>query len=272
MAFEHVLEHLGDHAHYDYVAVTGDIADHGRPAQYELAAAAFRRFAIDVHVCPGNHDFDTPLRMHLAGSNITAPRVVELGAWAFLFVDSNAGVMEPDDSGRLVDPPGDERLHNEGVLADAEAEWVREACAQTAADHVFIWVHHPPSHDLPALSRNVAYTEAWTSLLADLPAVRGLGGGHTHVPAEYDLDGRPVIVAPSFKNNFDLEAASWLPPGYRTYEFAPDGAITSEIHLVDHHDLHWPRRPMGRAIQALFAGELTFADLAAIAARRQTTS
>ncbi|MFN3217424.1 MAG: metallophosphoesterase family protein [Acidimicrobiales bacterium] len=268
LAFEHVLEHLGDHDHYDFVAVTGDIADHGRPAQYELAAAALRRLQADVKVCPGNHDADEALRAHLDGADISMPRVVELGAWAFLFVDSNAGVMEPDDSGRLVDPPGDARLHNDGVLADAEADWVRDACSRTAADHVFIWVHHPPSHDLPALSRNAPYTEAWRALLADLPAVRGLGGGHTHVPAEYDLDGRPVIVAPSFKNNFDLEAAIWLPPGYRTYAFAPDGSVTSEVHLLEHHDEHWPQRRMGRAIKALFAGELTHAELAEIAARR----
>jgi hypothetical protein len=195
------------------------------------------------------------------------PRVVELGDWAFLFVDSNAGVMVPDESGRLVDPPGGVRLHNEGVLADAEAAWVRDACLGTSADHVFVWVHHPPSHELPALSRNTPYTEAWAALLTDLPMVRGLGGGHTHVPAEYELAGRPVIVAPSFKNNFDLEAATWLPPGYRTYSFAPDGSITSQVHLVDHHDEHWPQRRMGRAVQALFAGELTYAELAEIASR-----
>ncbi len=136
------------------------------------------------------------------------------------------------------------------------------------ADHVFIWVHHPPSLDVPALARNVPYTESWTALLQELPMVRGLGGGHTHVPAQYELEGRPVIVAPSFKNNFDLDAAAWLPPGYRSYAFAPDGSVTSDVHLLDHHDEHWPARPMGRAVQALFSGELTFAELAEIAARR----
>ena len=268
LAFEHVLDHLGDHSEFDFVAVTGDVADHGRPAQYELAAAAFRRLHVDVMVCPGNHDADDALRRHLDGGDIAMPRVLELGQWAFLFVDSNAGLMVPDETGRLVDPPGDVRLHNDGVLDDREAAWIRDACAATTADHVFIWVHHPPSHDLPALSRNVPYTEQWLALLADLPSVRGLGGGHTHVPAEYELAGRPVIVAPSFKNNFDLEAATWLPPGYRTYEFAPDGSVSSEIHLVDHHHEHWPQRRMGRTIQALFDGALTYADLAALAARR----
>ncbi len=82
----------------------------------------------------------------------------------------------------------------------------------------------------------------------------------------YDFAGRPVFVSPSLKNNFDLEANTWLPPGYRTYEFHPDDTVTSDLHLVD--DERWPRRPFGRALRSLFMGELTYEELAAIAARR----
>ncbi len=263
--------HIGDHDHIDYVVVTGDVADHGRPEQYEIAAEALSRFSVDVKICPGNHDFDQPLRTGLNDSNLSTPRVLELGSWAFLFADSNAGAMVPGDDGELVDPPGEDRLHNDGVLGHAEAEWIRDACATTDAEHVFIWLHHPPSADVPALSRNLPYAEAWTELLEDLPTVRGLGGGHTHVPASYETAGKPVIVAPSLKNNFDLDAMTWLPPGYRTYEFGQDGSISSDVHLVDHDDL-WPRRPMGRAIRSLFSGELTYAELAEIVARRQAAA
>ena len=237
------------------------------PEQYRIAADALGRFSVDVKICPGNHDFDQPLRNGLNSARVSTPRVVERGAWAFLFADSNAGMMVPGDDGDLVDPPGEHRLHNDGTLGDAEAQWVREACAQTDAAHVFIWLHHPPSADLPALSRNLPYTQAWTELLQDLPMVRGMGGGHTHVPATYETAGRQVIVAPSLKNNFDLDAMTWLPPGYRTYEFGDDGSISTDLHLVDDEDL-WPRRPMGRAICSLFAGELTHAQLAEIIARR----
>jgi len=97
--------------------------------------------------------------------------------------------------------------------------------------------------------------DAWSSLIDDLNAVRGFGAGHTHVPSTYDFAGRPVFVSPSLKNNFDLEANTWLPPGYRTYEFHPDGTVTSDLHLVD--DERWPRRPFGRALRSLFMGELT---------------
>lgn len=266
VAFDHVIDHLGDHDHLDLVVVTGDVADHGRPEQYELAAAAFSRFSVPVNVCPGNHDFDHPFSTGITGDGIGTSRVIDLGAWAFLFVDSNAGQMVEDDEGRMVDPPGEARLHANGSLGDREATWIREACADAAADHVFVWVHHPPAVDIP-LAADEEYTAEWAAVLADLPEIRGIGGGHTHVPTEHEIDDRPVFVAPSLKNNFDLDADTWLPPGYRTYEFHPDGHITSELHLVDHD--HWPRRPLGRAIRSLFQGELTYEQLAEIVARRQ---
>ena len=134
------------------------------------------------------------------------------------------------------------------------------------APNVFVWVHHPPGDPIP-LVRDENYTAEWTGLLQDLPQVRGIGAGHTHVPAEYRFLDRPLFVSPAFKNNFDLDAQTWLPPGYRSYEFSVDGSISREVHLVDGDP--WPRRRFGRAIASLFAGELTHAELAEIVARRQ---
>ena len=265
VAFDQVLEHMGDHSHLDLVVVTGDVADHGRAEQYVIAAEALSRFNVPVNVCPGNHDFDDPFKTGFGSSAETA-RVVEMGEWAFLFVDSNAGQMVPGDDGTLVDPPGDSRIHTNGALGEAEAAWLRDACEQTGAEHLFAWVHHPPCADIP-LSADEAYDAEWTAILDHLPAIKGIGGGHTHIPTQYELAGRSVFVAPSLKNNFDLEAGTWLPPGYRTYEFHPDGRVTSDLHLVD--DPRWPRRPLGRALRSLFDGELTFTELAAIVARKQ---
>lgn len=265
-AFESVLGHLGDHAHLDLITVTGDIADHGRPAQYRKAADAFARLQAPVVVCPGNHDFDEAFHAGIGRPGVGTARVVEVGSWAFLFVDSSAGVMTPDGTGRPVDPSDGNRIHNNGVLGSREASWVRAMCDAVTAEHVFIWLHHPPDPTLP-LSHDEAYATEWRALLPDLGKVRGLGGGHTHVPTEYELLGLPVFVAPSFKNNFSMEPPTWLPPGYRSYDFHPDGSIDSEVHLVD--DERWPRRPFGRALKSLFAGELTYEQLAEITARKR---
>ncbi len=264
-AFEAVVDHLGDHEHLDLVVVTGDVADHGRPAQYRKAADAFARFQAPVNVCPGNHDLDTPFTAGIGRPGVGTSRMIEIGSWAFLFVDSSAGMMTVDDHGLPVDPPGGDRLHSNGSLGRREASQVRRMCSQTEAEHVFVWLHHPPGVEVP-LIRDDAYTDEWRQILPDITNLRGFGGGHTHIPDQFELDGRPVFVAPSLKNNFSLDPKTWLPPGYRTYAFWPDGTIESDLHLVD--DERWPRRPFGRALTSLFMGEITFEELAAIAARR----
>lgn len=264
-AFAAVAERLSARDDIDLVVVTGDVADHGRAEQYRMAADAFAGLGRPVNVCPGNHDADLAFTVGMARPEIGTSRVVTVGDWAFLFADSNAGVMELDDDGLATDPPGATRLHRHGTLGPREAAWIRRAHDATDAEHVFVWLHHPPGPRVP-LCHDDAYAAEWSALLADLPRVRGLAGGHTHVPDEYTFAGRPVFVCPSLKNNFSLEPATWLPPGYRTLDFAPDGTVTSELHLVD--DERWPRQPYGRALRSLFLGELSHEELAQIVARR----
>ncbi|MFK7916601.1 MAG: metallophosphoesterase [Ilumatobacter sp.] len=265
-AFDAVRTHIEQLDSLDMVAVTGDIADHGRPAQYRRAADAFATLPAPVNVCPGNHDQDQAFALGMAAPTVGTSRAMEIGNWCFLFVDSNAGMMIPDDSGRLVDPDRyEDRLHANGSLGDREAAWIAAMCAATEAEHVFIWLHHPP--DAPVgLTEDAAYAAEWHALIETLPNVRGLGAGHTHVPADYVLGNRPVFVCPALKNNFDLANKTLLPPGYRTYEFASDGTIQSEVHLMDGDE--WPRHPIGRSVVALLNGELTWDQFDEILARR----
>lgn len=268
-AFDAVRDHIHARPCQDLVVVTGDIADHGRMAQYQRAAAAFSQLDAPINVCPGNHDQHATFTVGMGRPTIGTSRVIEVDNWCFLFVDSNAGVMVPDDTGRMVDPADyDDRLHRSGALGDRESSWVRDMHHATDADHVFLWLHHPPAAG--GLSRDDGYTDEWRALLPDLTKVRGMGGGHTHVPAQYDFLGCPIFVSPAFKNNFDLDGGTTLPPGYRTFEFAADGSITGDVQLVD--DARWPRYPLGRAVMSLMQGELSWDDFNAIVARKNAAS
>lgn len=264
-AFDAVIEHLADRADLDLVVVTGDVADHGRPEQYELAAEGFARLPTPVNVCPGNHDRQVELEVGVTRPGVSTSRVVRSGPWAMLFVDSCAGLQSVDDHGLHHDPPGEARLHTNGCLGAREAAWIRRAHDVLDVEHVMVWLHHPPTTDV-GLCRDGAYTAEWEALIADLPRVRAFGAGHTHVPAEHEIAGRPVFVAPSLKNNFDREAQTWLPPGYRSYELHDDGTVTSELCLVD--DERWPRRPYGRLIRSLLAGEIGHGEMEEILRRR----
>lgn len=264
-AFEAVLADLSDQPEFDAIVVTGDVADHGRPEQYRIAFEALNRLPSPVQVTPGNHDQDAAFRVGLGGTQVTTPRVVHQENWCFVFVDSNAGMMVDDGTGHRVDPDYHDRLHANGRLGPAESASIEQVCANTDAEHVFVWVHHPPNTGFDA-ERDLTYDAEWASLLAKLPIIKGLGAGHTHMPGEIEVEGRPVFVCPAFKNNFDLEAKTLLPPGYRTYAFDSDGTITSETRLIDGDT--WPRSPMPRSVVALLSGELTFDQFNEIVARK----
>jgi 3',5'-cyclic AMP phosphodiesterase CpdA len=264
-AFDAVFNHIGDHGDLDMVVVTGDVADHGRAVEYRKAADAFSRFEVPVNVCPGNHDVDAVFSSGMARPRVSTSRVVEVDAWAFLFVDSSAGTMLDHESGLRVDSPGETRLHTQGTLGQREAAWVNQMCETTNAEHVFVWVHHPPEPPL-RMCRDDAYAAEWHGILSTHSKIRGFGAGHTHIPDDYEIMGRPVFVSPSLKNNFSLDPQTWLPPGYRTYEFMDDGSVTSEVQLVD--DERWPRHPFGRLLGSLFRGEITFSEMDEIIARR----
>lgn len=263
-AFEAVLGHM-DTASIDLVAVTGDVADHGRAGQYQRAADAFARIGAPVNACPGNHDQHAVFGA-VARPQISTSRVVNIDNWCHLFVDSNNGVLRSDDNGNLVDPPAyEDRLHINGIIGAREAAWIREQAQATTADHMFIWLHHPPSPNAP-LCDDQDYAAEWRSIVSDLPALRGIAGGHTHVPGHYDFEGVPVVMAPAFKNNFDLDERTLLPPGYVTHDFADDGTVQSTVQLVDAPE--WPRHPYGRAVHSLMMGELSWEEFGAIVARK----
>ncbi len=264
-AFDLVEADLSAHD-LDAVVVTGDIADHGRPAQYRLALEAFERLRPPVWCTPGNHDRDAAFQAGLTRSHVSAPRLVHVENWCFAFVDSNVGVMLDDGSGHRVDPEHHDRLHGNGLLGSAEAAWLRQVCATTDAEHVFVWVHHPPASGNGAVGPTPEYQAEWRTLLAELPMVRGFGAGHTHVPTFADFEGTPVHIGPALKNNFDLDEYTFLPPGWRRYEFGLDGTVTSTAEFVD--DERFPRAPLPRSVAALLRGELTHEQFDAIVARR----
>lgn len=266
-AFEAVRGHVAATGVPDLVVVTGDVADHGRADQYRQAADAFSSLDAPVNVCPGNHDQDATFTTAIGRRTVSTSRAIEIGNWCFLFVDSNAGVMIAHESGRFVDPAEyDDRLHGNGSLGMREASWIRDACAATAAEHVFIWLHHPPGAPV-GLSRDHDYDAEWRNLVGDLAKLRGMGGGHTHVPDHYEFEGCEVFVCPALKNNFDLDAKTMLPPGYRRYRFSPDGTISGHVELID--DVRWPRNPLGRAVMSLLHGELSWHEFDAIVARKR---
>ncbi|MCT9929632.1 metallophosphoesterase [Planotetraspora sp. A-T 1434] len=167
----------------DAVLVTGDIADHGDPAEYEEAARILDA-PFPVLTCPGNHDVRGPYRKALLGeaaSDGPINKVHHIQGTAILMCDSTI--------------PG----RDEGLLDGETLGWLAATLGDLGGDvPVLIAFHQPPvvlHHPLPDSSR-LTQADELAGLLAGHPEVVGVLTGHAHTAAASSFAGRPLLVAP----------------------------------------------------------------------------
>lgn len=239
----------------DLVVITGDIAHNGTEAEYRKVAEKLARLPVPAIACPGNHDRQVPFDAIVPRPGVSNSRTLRAGNWLFLFADSNADGRDQRPDGSLVDR--DDRTHKHGRFGDPEVVWMAETIEQSDADHAFVWTHHPPGA-FGFFSK--ADHDAEFARLVDLaPAIRGVGAGHTHTNTTLECAGRPIHQCPSLSVNIDLEKFTTMPPGYRTYEFADDGSITSEAHMVGEEQ--WSRYPLAEVTRRMLRGEISFEEM-----------
>ncbi len=256
-AWEYVRnDAFGDGHGFDAAVITGDLADHGEPAEYEIALRHLASIPVPANLLPGNHDHDEPLRASTVGSNITMERTQRIGEWLFVFADSNGE-----------HPEGDMRITSNGFLGADELAWIDATVADSDASHVWLWMHHPPAME-GTWAHGPAFDAQVTKLLHRHPRIRGIGAGHVHTDVETTLADRPVILCPAFTVNFDLTAWTTKPPGWRAWEFHDDGAVTSSCNWVEETD-SWPVLELPQPVIDYQRGQLSWEELQAYMAELQ---
>ncbi|GAA2808218.1 metallophosphoesterase [Kitasatospora sp. CM 4170] len=178
----------------DAVLVTGDIADHGLPAEYERARAVLTS-RHPVLVGPGNHDERAAFRGHLLGEREPAEpaapinRVHRGDGFVLALCDSSV--------------PG----KDEGHLADETLAWLEETLAETPGDvPALVAFHHPPAllHQ-PFIDGLRQFGAERLAALADRhPRITAFLCGHAHTPAATTFAGRPLLVAPGVVSTLRL--------------------------------------------------------------------
>ena len=249
--------------HPDLVVITGDIAHNGTEAEYEKVAEKLARIPVPAVVCPGNHDRQVPFEAILPRPGISSGRTLRVGPWLFVFADSNADGRDQRPDGSLVDR--EDRTHAHGHFGDAEVAWIAEIAERSDADHAFVWTHHPPGAF--GWFNKPDHDAEFARLIDMVPAIAGVGAGHTHTNTTLECAGRPIHQCPSLSVNLDLDEYTTLPPGFRTYEFSEDGSVTSEVHLVGED--RWPRYPLAQVTRRMLRGEISYEEMKAqLAAER----
>jgi 3',5'-cyclic-AMP phosphodiesterase len=216
-----VMTYLADLAQpVDVVLVTGDIADHGRPAEYDEARKALG-CPYPMLACPGNHDERRAYRRHLLAEIVEtdAPinHVETVGGVTFAMCDST---IPGEDSGFL----SDETLGWLDSVLDADDGSAHENPA-------FVCFHHPPvTLHSPLLDPIRLHGERrLADLLARHSRVVAVLCGHGHTAAASTFANRPMLVAPGVVSTLRLPWERLSPTSGSPMDFDAPPAIAFHV-------------------------------------------
>lgn len=221
----------------DLVVVTGDIANEGKPDEYAMAGAALSGLGLPVYCLPGNHDRVDAFHAYLPRPGIVAQRTLNVGNWLFLFGDSNAEGMVYDEADGWLDLDDRTDLAN-GGLTDHEFAWLRRQLDESAQTQAMLWIHHPPAG--PGMFEQPGYDAQISELISHESPLLAIAAGHAHTGVTTEIGDLPSYFCPSTGVSIDFEAVTLMPPGYRRFEFAADGQITTEVVWLE--DPRWSER------------------------------
>ncbi|GLX94888.1 metallophosphoesterase [Herbidospora sp. NBRC 101105] len=216
---ERVMRHI-DGLAVDAVIVTGDVADNGAPAEYEIA----RKTLTTRHptlICPGNHDSREPFREVLLGSSGSDPvnQVLRVGSVSIVLVDSSI--------------PG----RAEGRLEPSTLAWLDETLS-TAPGQAFVGMHHQasPLHIPYVDGIGLRNPGELAEVLERHSNVVAVLSGHAHTAAATTFAGLPLLVGPGvvstgltpYESESGPPVSTEQPPGFALHVY--DGE-----HLVTHY-------------------------------------
>lgn len=176
---------------------TGDLADHGDEAAYDLlrriVEPAAERLGAQIVWCMGNHDDRAVFRRTLFGqAHSTRPvdRTYDVNGLRVITVDTSV--------------PG----QHWGALGGEQLDWLAEELATPAPHGTLLAMHHPP---LPCIQDLAAVVELRGQRdLAEVVEgsdIRGILAGHLHFSTAGSFAGIPVSVASATCYTQDLTAA-----------------------------------------------------------------
>ena len=205
----------------DRVFVTGDLIQDDSAGAY----GRFREFMLPlnlrIHCVPGNHDIRDLMRKVCVRPPFSYCAREEFRGWLMIGLDS----CVKDDAG--------------GELSEEELERLEDAVKSTTAQHVAVFLHHPP---IPMGSKwldtvGLKNGDEFLERLRMLGKIRLVAFGHVHQEYDDDYEGIRIIATPStcrqFKPGSDDFEVDDKPPTYRRITLRPDGSVENELIWVE---------------------------------------
>ncbi|MGH8828669.1 MAG: phosphodiesterase [Jiangellaceae bacterium] len=223
---ERVMTYVNDlRRPVDIVLVTGDIADHGRIAEYDRARALLTS-ELPVLTCPGNHDDRSAFRTALldgVGGDGPINLVYDVAGVRIAMCDSTI--------------PG----RDDGYLSDETIEWLEAALTdRTDGRPALIAFHHPPVRLYSPFIDEIRQRgeRRLAQVVERHPEVVAVLCGHAHTAAASTFAGRPLLVAPGVVSTLRLPWENGdpldydLPPAIALHMIDDDRRITTHYRVV----------------------------------------
>ena len=202
----------------DATVIKGDIADRGRPEQFEAARSAFSKLAAPHHAFLGNHDhYGLEAGLEVDGYALLgqepAPRCVDLGGFRLILLDTTR--------------PG----HHDGVFGAERRAWLAERLDETRSQGIptLLFMHHhpvPPERrdQYPnSIGLDPADSVELFALAGEHPQLRGALIGHTHRNRvrHYPASGSVPWI--------EVNCTKDYPGGWGHYRLFEDGSFRQEV-------------------------------------------
>jgi Icc protein len=206
------------------VLLTGDLSHDGSAASYRQLSEIISILDCPVMICSGNHDHPHRIFTEFNPPNLISEKHFIHENWQFITLNSQI--------------PGSVK----GKLTVKDLNYMTRYLNKYPNHHTAVIFHHHPVHlgvgwlD-PLGLMNVDQLE---SRLASHNNVRAIIFGHAH--QEYTGEAKKVryLGAPAtsfqFKPNVDEFALDRIAPGYRYFEFYPNGEIHTKIYRTKYYD------------------------------------
>lgn len=202
----------------DCVLITGDLTDHGEPAEYEAARDLLGTLDMPVHVIPGNHDNAGVMLQVLADAPYV--RATAEDSRCYYRIDYPGLRLLCCDSS----VPG----RHDGELGPAQLAWLdSELGCDPDVPAVLAVHHHPVPSGIAAMDGLMLSDSAdLAGVLRRHPPLARILCGHLHRPAAAMFAGSLLMSAPSIYRQVLLD----LRPGQQ-------GAFTDEPAAFLLHNL-----------------------------------
>jgi Icc protein len=211
----------------DLVLITGDLVNDGTPSQYEHLAELLTPLVPPMHLLPGNHDDNDPLRAAFPG----------------LVHDRNGradGVIEGPvrivtlDSGRFPAPGG--------TLDPEQLDWLAAVLAEAPTTPTVVALHHPPFatgiRHMDEMGLAGDATAGLSDVIARHRQVERVLCGHLHRFIVRRFAGTLAMTGPSTAHSLELDLIdgppAWThePPALLVHRWDPDDGLVTHLQVI----------------------------------------